>query len=1184
MQPSSPRKRLHQALAAGVAIATMAASVTADVLSPISGFSTAFALIAILASSLLARPGYLIGAALFATAASLIAATWEIYATTGHIGAPGLEQLVWVGGYWVAASLLLWDPRRANVAIEQLRDVFEDAPAAMAVVDTAGKIIHTNHAFAELTGKPAADLDGRYLDDLIGQAVWQDVLEERNQLLTGKQDHIRFEREFTRHDGAVIWASIYGRLLRDPAGNANLAIVQVIDLTEQRNAQRALGISESRFRGIIENTAEVTLVIDGSGVISYANPSAHDLLEVDAETLVGRSPMEFVHPTSRGEVERAMVKSRQHTRRTRHLSNVRLIQAAETYLDLQLTDLSDTAGINGTVITGRVTTEQVMAEKHLRDSEAKFSTIFHSSPDAVLILRNDDSTIIDFNVGFTRLLGYTREEVIGLLETDLNMWADPRDRERIHTELRTHFECLDYEADLVAKNGELINTEISVRFIELEGEVCVLCIGRDISKRLMAEAALKESEDKFARIFSGSPDGIAIISLEDGTILDINDAFLVASGYELEELLGYRIDELEVFADGGDLLRAREIIEQRGTVQNQEFSFRTKNDDIVPALISATVIEINGESSLVCIAKDNRRQRETERQLRRSEERFRGAFANAPIGMILVDTEGRIFQANKFSMDLLAYEEDQLLGSHISRLVPTDDRRGLKEIFRRLLAQNDSVEKSERRMLSRSSIEIWTNFHVVLQRGEDGSPLYFIVQIADITEMRRSQEQMERLAFYDTLTDLANRRLFSNRLEQAIEHVVRTGTHAALLYLDLDQFKRVNDTLGHEAGDELLKEVGRRISDCVRAEDTVARPGGDEFTVLLYDITSPADAGTVAEKILQRLRRPISISSHEIVITTSIGITILPEDSDQPNTLTKNADLAMYRAKERGRNNYQFFSEDMNTQAITKLRTENELRRALDAAQFELYFQPKVRIRDQRIVGVEALIRWHHPTRGLLAPDQFISVAEETGVIIGIGSWVIQQSAIAARRLADQCGAPIQVGINLSPRQFRDATLVTTIRRCIRQAGIDPAQIEIEITETMLMDDAEAATLTVDKLHELGVKLAIDDFGTGYSSLNYLRRFPIDTVKIDRSFVMDIPDNPDDEAITAAVIAMAHRLNLQVVAEGVETAQQLEFLAGHDCEFAQGYYFAKPLPIEEMEQLINPNVKLLRSPRPRPAS
>jgi EAL domain-containing protein (putative c-di-GMP-specific phosphodiesterase class I) len=292
----------------------------------------------------------------------------------------------------------------------------------------------------------------------------------------------------------------------------------------------------------------------------------------------------------------------------------------------------------------------------------------------------------------------------------------------------------------------------------------------------------------------------------------------------------------------------------------------------------------------------------------------------------------------------------------------------------------------------------------------------------------------------------------------------------------------------------------------------------------------------------------------------------------------------MYRAKERGRNNYQYFAEEMNTKAQSKLRIENELREGLAANQFELFYQPKIRLADQRITGVEALMRWHHPQRGLLTPDQFVEVAEETGVIVGIGAWVIEQACFAARSLSTQTNAPIQMAVNISPRQFRDPNLVRTVRRAIREAGIDPTQLEVEITETMLMEDADAAAFTVQRLHELGIRLAIDDFGTGYSSLNYLKRFPIDTVKIDRSFVMEIPGNPDDIAITAAVISMAHRLNLVVVAEGVETAEQLEFLTEHDCEYGQGYYFAKPLPLTEVQRFFDPAVAMLRQPRKRPGN
>jgi diguanylate cyclase (GGDEF)-like protein/PAS domain S-box-containing protein len=552
--------------------------------------------------------------------------------------------------------------------------------------------------------------------------------------------------------------------------------------------------------------------------------------------------------------------------------------------------------------------------------------------------------------------------------------------------------------------------------------------------------------------------------------------------------------------------------------------------------------------------------------------------------MLLVDLQGRITQANHFALDTLAYNEKALLGMHLSRLVPAEDRATLRDTLDRLTQRSGNVARSERRLLSQTGVEIWTNFHIVLQRSESGDPLYFIIQLADITDLKHSQARMEQMAFYDTLTNLANRRLFGNRLEHAIQHAARSGTRAALLYLDLDQFKRVNDTLGHEAGDELLCEVARRLTESVRQEDTVARPGGDEFTILLYDINVPSDAGTVAEKILEQMRRPITISGHQLVVTTSIGITIIPDDSVEANVLTKNADLAMYRAKERGRNNYQYFSEEMNTVAQTKLKTENELRQALEHSQFELFYQPKVDIRDNRIVGVEALIRWHHPERGLLTPDQFIAVAEETGAIVGIGAWVIRRACLAAQELSARNGARLQVGVNISPRQFRDPNLIRTVRRCIREAQIDPAQLELEITETMLMEDAEAARFTIERLSELGVRLAIDDFGTGYSSLNYLKRFPIDTVKIDRSFVMEIPASSDDMAITTAVIAMAHRLDLEVVAEGIETLEQLKFLADQQCEYGQGYLFSKPVPLAEVAKLLDPNVSLIRAPRRKPAS
>ena len=1147
---------------------------------------SALAAAAFLASLLLTsrqpRRGLTIAAALIATISTL---TMELLNAQGRWWLSALfdpSTLIWCGLYWAAAASLTWD-RGRGVGLKELTEAFAHAPAPMALVDRLGTVLEVNGAFAELAHAKREDLVQKNLGDVIGQALWENLTQERQQLARGEREHVEFEREVVLQDGHKVWVSIYSRLVRDREGRPAFIVIQALDLTEQRRAQRALAVSESRFRGIIENTGEITLVIDPEGRISYANSKAYAVFGAKASTLVGAPPLPLFNAADRNEFGRALARSYRRPRETFRVSRVRLEGAEDTYLDVQLTGLGDTPGIAGTVVTGRVATEQVKTEQQLRNSESKFSTVFHSSPDAILILRDADNIVIDFNTGFTRLLGYTREEAVGVSEMSLNIWANAADRDRVQAELEAHHECLDYETQLVAKNGETMHAEISVRFVELDGELCVLCIGRDVTKRRVAEAALKESEDKFARIFAGSPDGIVIVSLDDATILDINDAFLAASGFEYDELVGHRVDELPIFKDLSQHKRAAQLVRGKGAYQNLEFNFLTKAGVEIPTLVSATVVDLEGQRSLICIAKDNRTQRETEAKLRGSEAKFRGAFENAPIGMLLVDLQGKVVQANHFALDTLAYPETELIGIHISRLVPAEDRAGLRDTLNRLTMRSGNVSRAERRMVSQTGIELWTNFHVVLQRSEAGEPLYFIIQLADITDLKHSQARMERMAFYDTLTDLANRRLFGNRLEHSIQHAMRGGTRAALLYLDLDQFKRVNDTLGHEAGDELLCEVARRLSECVRKEDTVARPGGDEFTILLYDIHAPSDAGTVAEKILEQLRKPITISGHQLVVTTSIGITIIPDDSVEANILTKNADLAMYRAKERGRNNYQYYSEEMNTRAQTRLKTENELRQALEHSQFELFYQPKVRITDNKIVGVEALIRWHHPERGLLTPDQFIPVAEETGAIVGIGRWVIRQACLAAQALSAIPGFPVQAGVNISPRQFRDPNLIRTIRACIREAHITPGQLELEITETMLMEDAEAALFTIERLRELGVRIAIDDFGTGYSSLNYLKRFPIDTVKIDRSFVMEIPTSADDVAITTAVIAMAHRLNLEVCAEGIETLDQLAFLAGQQCEYGQGYLFSRPVPLPEISKLLDPSVALLRAPRRKPA-
>ncbi len=1101
-------------------------------------------------------------------------------------GAAGIAiyypQHIWWGlGGIAAATVLFYALLQISGKRALLRFVrtFDDAPAGLLLLDLEGRVAWANRSIEAIAERSLEEIRSRPLSELLNGESWDKVQSRRRELLAGGR--IDLNGYLTTASGRTVWTSAHATLLRSESGKPTYVVIQVLDLSATRDAESAASLSEARLHSTLDLSTDLIINTDRTGRITYANAAAMDLLSPSGNRLEGRNILDFVAPEEHTGFVSAFKKCQANAGRPAEFSRLKLLPGGResghnrTHLvSASMAGMGDKE--NAIALVCKDTHEQMAYLEHLRNSQARFSRIFHTSPDAILILRKSDSLIVDFNAGFTKLLGYSREDAIGALEMDLNLFAEPEERRTIARELERASEVNGLETQLKTKNGALIDVEIALRYVEIDGELCTLCIGRDISQRVKAEADLKASEEKFEQVFRRSPDGIIILKQSDLSIYDINDSFLIAAQYRRRELLGKSLYELNVFEEEGILERFTDMLSQQGYFSNQEVSFQTKHGSKVQSLVSATYIQIGEEPCILCIAKNVNDLREAQEKLRESEQRFRSAFENSPIGIVLIDLNGRIFQANNFASEVLGYDKEPLSRQHISRLVPPEDRAQLKNTLRRLVSGEDATLRTECRMLREDGLEIWTNLHVVVQRDGAGEPVYLIGQIADITEMKSSQNRMERMAFYDTLTNLANRRLFYDRLGQAVDHAQRSGHLSALLYLDLDQFKRVNDTLGHEVGDVLLQEVSTRLTSCVRKEDTVARLGGDEFTVLLFDIRSPSDASLVADKILTTLRQPLNISGHQLVVTTSIGITIVPQDGTDPNSLMKNADLAMYRAKEHGRNTYHFYSEEMNTNAIKRLRTEYELRRALERKEFVLYYQPKVRLSDRQIVGVECLIRWDHPERGILAPFEFIEVAEETGAIVDMGTWIIQEACQTGKLLCDQAGRNIQIAVNISPRQFHDPKLVGTIRRNLRETGLNPSTLEIEITETMLMSDVDAASTTVRELHELGVRLAIDDFGTGYSSLNYLKKFPINTVKVDRSFIMDIPESADDMAITSAVIAMAHRLNMEVVAEGVETREQHKFLLENECEYAQGYLFSKPKPLAEIRPMIQPRVRLVK--------
>lgn len=537
-------------------------------------------------------------------------------------------------------------------------------------------------------------------------------------------------------------------------------------------------------------------------------------------------------------------------------------------------------------------------------------------------------------------------------------------------------------------------------------------------------------------------------------------------------------------------------------------------------------------------------------------------FEHSGEATIITDQENRIIAANPAFFRLTGYTLEEVIGRNPRFL---SSGHTPPETYREMWASLEKNGYWQGELWDRrKNGEIypkWAALSVI--RDENGKVTHYVGSFNDITERKVAEERIHFLAHHDALTGLANRYSFESRLEQALLTAQRERTMLAVLFIDLDRFKTINDTMGHPVGDRLLQEVARRLQACVRASDIVARLGGDEFVVVLSHIGATADAAAIAEKILGSLAMSFEIDGNALYSAASIGISIFPTDGGDSTSLMKNADTALYYAKERGRNNFQFFTQAMNVAAAERLTIERELRAALQSRQFEVHYQPKVMAKSGQVCGVEALVRWRHPQLGLVPPDKFIPIAEETGQIEPIGNWVLEEACrqLTVWRIAGL--NHLRMAVNLSARQLRSGSLVSYVRELIERHGLEEGDLELEITESVAMAEPKAAIALLHELRALGVGLAIDDFGTGYSSLAYLKRLPIQTIKLDRTFVRDIETDPNDAAICLATLALAKSLGLQVVAEGVENKAQRHFLTSRGCDVLQGYLFGKPAPAGE---------------------
>ena len=544
-------------------------------------------------------------------------------------------------------------------------------------------------------------------------------------------------------------------------------------------------------------------------------------------------------------------------------------------------------------------------------------------------------------------------------------------------------------------------------------------------------------------------------------------------------------------------------------------------------------------------------------------------MSNVADGIVLLDQEGTITWLSRSAEAIFDYPRDAAIGAHIDLILPlAGDGQG--SLLERVQRTADGPLEVTLRRRSGELVPVEVEASIAEQRERR----MVVLVVRDLTGRQQTEETLRSLAYHDPLTGLPNRLLFHDRLAQAIERARRARQLLTVMLVDLDRFKLINDSLGLVTGDQIIKGVADRLSQALRRSDTVARLSGDEFMVLLLGTNGAEAAARVAQKLLEALRPPLQVDGHELTTSASIGIALFPHDGDDADTLIKNAANALSRAKEQGRNHYQFYTDDMNAKAFERLMLESGLRRALEQGEFVIHYQPKVSLGDGAVTGVEALLRWYHPELGLVPPAEFIPLAEETGLIVPIGAWVLRTACAQVRRWQRIGHARLQLAVNISARQFQEKGFVPTVAAAVEDSGVPPELIELELTESVIMRDAPDVALRLRELTALGIRLAVDDFGTGYSSLGYLRTFPIHALKIDRSFVRDIDRDPNSAALAQAIIAMAASLRLKVVAEGVETRAQLEQLRHFGCQELQGYIFSKPLPPDDLLALLEEGRRL----------
>lgn len=794
----------------------------------------------------------------------------------------------------------------------------------------------------------------------------------------------------------------------------------------------------------------------------------------------------------------------------------------------------------------RYAIDRSLASAELADSEHRYRLLFEANPEAMWVLDKNTLCFQATNLAASRLLGYSQAEFKNMSVLDIHSLEEQTRFLAYYNATLRDAPVVDPQAGIWAylhKDGHELYAEVLVHDFEFDRQPCFLVLAIDVTDKHKAHRLAARRELSFRKLLNDTRDALLVVDAQ-GQLRYANPAAEQLFQNNLTELQAQHIDLPEC---DDELLEWQ--LPTDGTHLDVE--------------IHRSQTDWEGQPVQLLSLRDISKRKQAEKQLRLYQRGLESIFN----GVIITDARAEdqpIIYMNPAFERITGYAEAEVLGRNCRFLQDAERDQPALALIRHSLKQQVEVHVVLRNYRKDGS-PFWNDLYISPVLDEQGQVSHFIGVQNDISEQKRYQAELSFNASHDVLTGLPNRALLEDRLRQGCQISQRYQRSLAVMFIDLDGFKPINDSIGHHSGDQILIEVARRLCAQVRPGDTVARMGGDEFLVLLPDLAREEDVLQVAERLLSDIARPYRVAGLDLHVTASIGITLSDGLLAQPTQLIQQADLAMYKAKQEGRNNYQWYTNDLNQRVGERMTLRNELQKALDSQAFDLYYQPQIDGRTGRVVGIEALLRWNHPEKGFIPPALFIPIAEDTGQIIPLSAWVLDTACRQMRQLCEQGMSGPTVAVNISSVHFQRSNFVESIQAVLHKHQLSAERLELEITEGVLLNHAEQAIDTLHQLKTLGVKIAIDDFGTGFSSLNYLKRLPIDKVKIDRSFVEEIISDQHDAAITQGIISMAHHLRLKVIAEGVETEPQFAFLKRSHCDLFQGYYFAKPMPFAELE-------------------